>query len=57
MKKQLTTHMIKCDTVLCNQNAFIKLSTNSFKGDTFLCEKCYLELKNLLKKENKTSER
>ena len=46
---------IKCDTVMCNDNAVFKLETNSFKGNTYLCLKCYNDLKNLFKKDIKTN--
>ena len=46
---------IKCDTVMCNDNAVFKLETNSFKGNTFLCLKCYNDLKILFKKDIKTN--
>ena len=51
MKKTYISEQIKCDTVLCGNLANIKLTTNSYKGDTFLCSKCLSELKCLFKKE------
>lgn len=42
--------LIKCDTVMCHKNATFKISTNSYKGDTFLCETCFNSLQKLLKR-------
>lgn len=49
MKLKQTILNIKCDTVLCNSNATFCLETNSYKGNTYLCEKCFDQYKNLFK--------
>lgn len=49
MKLKQTILNIKCDTVLCNSNAMFCLETNSYKGNTYLCEKCFEQYKNLFK--------
>ncbi len=41
---------IKCDTVLCGNNADYELILNSFKGSAFLCEKCFKAIQNLFKR-------
>ena len=38
-----------CDTISCWQVASYKLTTNSFKGNMYLCEKCLQELIKSLK--------
>ncbi len=50
MKLTKINKLIKCDTILCNQNATYKLDMDSFKGSSFLCDKCILNLKNLFKR-------
>lgn len=53
-----TTKPIKCDTVLCDRNSKFEISTGSFKGDSYLCEKCFNEIKNLFKRtQSKNEER
>ena len=44
---------IKCDTVLCNKLATVKIDSNSYKGDCFLCKDCLTKLKNIFKKDSK----
>ncbi len=52
------TKQIKCDTVLCDGFAMYKLCTKSYKGDSYLCEKCFNELKNIFKRiHNKNEEK
>ena len=53
MKINKVSNVIKCDTVLCNQNAIYKIETNSYKGHTFLCEQCFSELKKILANKDK----
>lgn len=50
MKISSPNFSTKCDTVMCNNNAKYKLITNSFKGDSYLCEKCLKELYTTLKR-------
>lgn len=55
MKISNIENEIKCDTVMCNNNATKKLETDSFKGNMFLCNTCFNTLKNLLKKDNQNN--
>ncbi len=41
---------IRCDTVLCNKCADFELTINSYKGNLYLCEKCYKTIQNLFKR-------
>lgn len=52
MKITKINKIIKCDTILCNKNASYQISTNSFKGDYFICENCYSEYQKLFKRIN-----
>ncbi len=56
MKKMKINRIIKCDTLYCHQNATYMIETNSFKGNQFLCNSCYNEMKNLFKKESKNDD-
>ena len=56
MKLQKINNLIKCDTVMCNQIANKKLSTNSYKGDYYFCERCFNELQKLFKRTNLKNE-
>jgi hypothetical protein len=59
MKIKTINTPIKCDTVLCNHDAIVSLETNSYKGNTYLCEHCFKELQNLIKRnasKNETKE-
>lgn len=47
---------IKCDTVLCGNIAEYELTLNSYKGNTFLCEKCFRQMQNLFKRINAKDE-
>lgn len=50
MKIQQINNFIKCDTVMCNEIANHKLSLNSYKGDFFMCQKCFSEAQKLFKR-------
>lgn len=50
MKISKPVFITKCDTVMCNKKAIFKLETNSYKGDTYLCESCFKNLLNSLKR-------
>ncbi len=56
MKIKTINQTIKCDTVLCNHDAVYALETNSFKGNTYLCDRCFKALQNLFKKDNLKNE-
>lgn len=46
---------IKCDSVLCFNNSSYELVTNSYKGNTYLCESCYKQYQKLFKDTKKTN--
>jgi hypothetical protein len=50
MKLTTINKNIKCDTVLCNENASFELVSNSYKGNAYLCDKCMFLMQNILKK-------
>lgn len=56
MKLAQTNKTIKCDSVLCHNLSTFKIESNSYKGDMFLCDKCFKELTNIIKKGTKTNE-
>ena len=56
MKIIQITENIKCDSVLCFNNAAYKLITNSYKGNQFLCENCFEKYKKLFKEFKKSNE-
>lgn len=41
---------IMCDTVLCNTHSDYVIECNSYKGNIYLCEKCYNALKSNMKR-------
>ena len=41
---------IKCDTVMCHKNSSYQITTNSYKGDMFLCTDCFTNLQKVLKR-------
>lgn len=41
---------IKCDTVMCKNLSNYSLVTNSYKGNTYLCNKCFIEMQKLFKR-------
>lgn len=49
--------IIKCDTVMCNKNAVVQLVTNSYKGNSYLCNDCFLELQKLFKRTTKNEQK
>lgn len=53
MKLNKIDKEIKCDTVLCNNNANYELICNSYKGNSYLCDNCLLLLQNTLKGRSK----
>ena len=50
MKISKISKDIKCDTILCNQGAIYELGLESYKGNYFLCEKCFKNLQKLFKR-------
>ena len=47
---------IKCDSILCFQNAMYELTTNSYKGNQYLCQNCYKKYQKLFKESKKNNE-
>lgn len=47
---------IKCDSVLCFNNASYELLTNSYKGNQYLCDNCYKQIQKLFKDAKKDNE-
>ncbi len=52
MKINKSNNIFKCDIVGCNKNSTFEIKTGSYKGDLFMCENCFKQLRNLLKKES-----
>ncbi|MBQ8425334.1 MAG: hypothetical protein IJX17_04875 [Clostridia bacterium] len=50
MKITNVYNKIKCDVVLCNDDAKFEFITNSYKGNSYLCENCFNAMKNTIKK-------
>lgn len=47
---------IKCDSVLCFNNANYEILTESYKGNQYLCETCYKKYQKLFKDVKKENE-
>lgn len=47
---------LKCDTVLCFNNAEYELNLGSYKGNSYMCLKCFKKLITLFKRINKNEE-
>lgn len=56
MKINQINENIKCDSVLCFQNANFEIITNSYKGNQYLCNSCYKKYLKLFKELKKTNE-
>ena len=56
MKLNRIKENIKCDSVLCFQNANFEIITNSFKGNQYLCNDCYKKYQKLFKESAKANE-
>ena len=56
MKINRLVENIKCDSVLCFNNASFELLTNSFKGNQYLCNTCYKKYQKLFKEQTKINE-
>lgn len=50
MKLNKIKKIIKCDTVMCNKTATYEFETNSFKGNSYLCDCCFQEFQKLFKR-------
>ena len=49
MKIKKINENIKCDSILCFNNAKYEILTNSYKGNEYLCEDCYKKYQKLFK--------
>lgn len=56
MKINKISQNIKCDSVLCFNNAKFELLTDSYKGNQYLCETCYKKYQKLFKDTKKDNE-
>lgn len=56
MKIQQINDNIKCDSVLCFQNAQYLILTDSYKGNQYLCLDCYKKYQKLFKENKKINE-
>lgn len=52
MKISKIKQKIVCDTVLCGEIATYCIESESYKGNIYLCEKCFKSLQNNLKRIN-----
>ena len=57
MKLKMIYENIKCDSVLCFQNASYEILTNSYKGNQYLCKNCYKNYQKLFKEPKKINEK
>lgn len=48
---------IKCDSILCFQNASFVITTNSYKGNQYLCNNCFKKYQKLFKEQKKLDEK
>lgn len=49
MKIEQIQKKLVCDTISCWQTSAYKITTNSYKGNMYLCENCYKQLSKLFK--------
>ena len=56
MKISSINENIKCDSILCFNNANFKIETNSFKGNQYLCNNCFKKYQKLFKDQTKKNE-
>ncbi len=50
MKIEKTLYKTICDTVGCNRYSIYSIYTYSYKGDISLCQNCFKQLQNTIKK-------
>ena len=48
---------IKCDSILCNKIAIYRITTNSYKGDSYMCLDCFNEFQKLFKRITSNNEK
>ena len=56
MKLKQIKENIKCDSILCFNNATFEIEANSYKGNQYLCNSCYKKYQKLFKEQNKRNE-
>lgn len=56
MKINKINKNLKCETVLCFNNASFEILADSYKGNQYLCEKCYKQYQKLFKEKKKENE-
>ena len=56
MKINKLADKLKCDSILCFNNASFEIETNSYKGNQYLCLNCYKKYQKLFKEHKKTDE-
>ena len=56
MKIKQIKENIKCDSILCFQNANYEILTDSYKGNQYLCANCYKKYQKLFKETKKINE-
>ena len=56
MKIRQINENIKCDSILCFQNAIYEILTDSYKGNQYLCVNCYKKYQKLFKETKKINE-
>ena len=56
MKIRSINENIKCDSILCFQNAMYEISANSYKGNQYLCKTCFKNYQKLFKETKKLNE-
>lgn len=48
---------VKCDIALCDNDAKFELNLNSYKDNLYLCENCFMQLKNIIKRTQNKNEK
>ena len=48
---------LKCDSILCFNNANYEIITNSYKGNQYLCSDCFAKYQKLFKEQKKANEK
>ena len=56
MKINKINENIKCDSILCFNNANYEILVNSYKGNQYLCDTCYKKYQKLFKEQRKINE-
>ena len=57
MKLNQIKENIKCDSILCFNNASFEIQTNSYKGNQYLCNTCYKKYQKLFKEAKQIDEK